>query len=238
MKQKNSYQLLHNVDIYYFSLDDSGSERERLFQFLDEAEKQRAARYKFDIHRFRFISGRGKLREVLARVVKCQPEEVIFGSGEFGKPYIKQTDKSNNIQFNVSKSSAMGAVAISQGMQIGLDIEQIKHNGISDCDLIVEKEFTDDEIKWYQQHDSKNRLIAFYALWTCKEAYLKALGSGLNDSLDRFTVSLKEEQPNISNTELESVISSAFSLYQDKISDDYIVCLATKKPCQVRSIFI
>jgi 4'-phosphopantetheinyl transferase len=237
MRQDHSDQLRPDIDIYYFSLDVSSSERTRLFQFLDESERQRAARYHFDVHRFRFISGRGKLREILADIVNCQPEDIIFGFTEFGKPGIKYPVRSNNIQFNVSKSSVMGAVAVSQGIQIGLDIEQVNADGIADCDLIVESEFTGDEIKWYQKHGADERPAAFYRLWTCKEAYLKALGSGLNDSLDRFNVTIGGELPIISYTELEPGINSAFTLYQKAFSGDFVFCLASKnKYCQIRMI--
>ena len=42
---------------------------------------------------------------------------------------------------------------------------------------------------------SDKRLIAFYEIWTRKEAYIKAIGKGLSFPLDHFTVSFSDNYP-------------------------------------------
>ena len=224
------YHVSYDVDIVYFSLDDHISERERLYRLLSNDEKQRAQRYHFDKHRHRFISGRGKLREILAGKGKCKPEEIIFGLGEFGKPYIREPACLTSLQFNASSSGLIGAIAITHDLQLGFDIEQVKVEKGRDFDLIVQTEFTSEEFDWYWLHEnSVKRQLAFYMLWTCKEAYLKALGIGLNGKLDSFSMNLLASNPVISFTELEPSNESALTLYQFEIADDVIACLALAK---------
>ena len=232
------HQDNYDEDIVCFFLDDHLHERERLYPFLSEDEKQRASRYRFDKHRHRFISSRGKLREILAENGKCQPEEINFGFGKYGKPYINAPVSLKHMHFNASASGSIGAVAISSSSSLGLDLEYIKHEEGHDFDLIAKNEFTAEEFDWFIQHDNgKDRDRAFYTLWTCKEAYLKALGVGLNKELDKFSVNLLASKPVISHTELEYSNKSELFLYQLNIADDVITCLAlANADCHVRII--
>ena len=54
------------IEVICFSLDSDVEKRQWLYQCLSDDEKQRAARYRFDKHRHRFITGRGTIREILA----------------------------------------------------------------------------------------------------------------------------------------------------------------------------
>lgn len=227
----------YDVDIVYFHLDKHPQERERLYPFLSTDEKQRANRYRFDVHRHRFINSRGKLREILAENGKCRPDEINFESGKYGKPYISAPASLKYIHFNASASGPIGAVAISTSTSLGFDLEQVKYKKGRDLDLIVKNEFTIEEYDWYMQYKNTDRSHAFYALWTCKEAYLKALGVGLNKGLDKFSVNLRGNRPLITYTELESNDKSDLFLYQMKLSDDNIACLAlAKADCKIRII--
>ena len=228
----------HDVNIFYFCLDDRPRERERLYLLLSDDEKQRASRYRFDVHRHRFISSRGKLREILAVNSECRPEEINFGSGEYGKPYIRSPVGLRHIHFNASASGPIGAVAISTSTSLGFDLEKITNGEERDFDLIIKNECTNEEYDWYMRClDKTERNQAFYALWTCKEAYLKALGVGLNNELAGFSVNFVGDRPFISYTRLEDNNKSDLFLYQMKITDGSIACLAlAKADCNIKTI--
>ena len=236
---KTLYHSENDVDIVYFSLDDDICERERLYRLLSDDEKQRVQRYYFDRHRHCFIGSRGKLREILANKGKCQPDEIIFALSEFGKPFIREPSSLQNVQFNASSSGLVGAVAISHNLPLGFDIEQIQTEKGRDFDLIVQAEFTREEFDWYWQYkNSINRDLAFYTLWTCKEAYLKALGIGLLGELGKFSINLQGNRPVITYTELEQSSESALILYQLNIDADVVACLAlSKKDCRIGIIY-
>ncbi len=214
------------IEIICFSLDSDDEKRQWLYQYLSDDEKQRAARYRFDKHRHRFITGRGTIREILAGLGKCPPQAISFELNKFGKPAFCEPESSRHIQFNASSSAMMGAIAISEGIALGFDIEKIKSTKGVDNDLIVKNEFTRDEYDWYIKHRDSDRTRIFFEFWTCKEAYLKALGIGLSGELDSFSIDLTGQQPSISYTGLERGEQSVLSLHQFNIPEKFVACLA------------
>jgi len=214
------------IEVVYFSLDSDAEKRRSLYQYLSDDEKQRAARYRFDKHRHRFITGRGTIREILADLGKCPPQEISFELNRFGKPALCGPESSRHIQFNASSSAMMGAIAISDGIALGLDIEKMKPAKGVDNDVIVKNEFTRDEYDWYIKHRDSERVRIFFEFWTCKEAYLKALGIGLSGKLDSFSIDLTGQQPAVSYTDLEPGEQSKLSLQRLNIPEEFMACLA------------
>ena len=214
------------IQVVYFSLDSDVEKRRCLYQYLSDDEKKRAARYRFDKHRHRFVTGRGTIREILADLVKCPPQEISFELNKFGKPALCAPASCRHIQFNASSSAMMGAIAISDGIALGLDIEKMKPAKGVDNDLIVKNEFTRDEYDWYIKHRNSERPRIFFEFWTCKEAYLKALGIGLSGKLDSFSIDLTGQQPVVSYTGLEPGEQSKLSLQRLNIPEEFMACLA------------
>ena len=226
----------NNIDIVYFPLDLDDKKRQSLYELLSDDEKQRVARYRFDKHRHRFICGRGSIREILADRAKCQPQSIRFEVNEFGKPSIHEPGFSSHIQFNASSSEMLGAIAISTSHSLGFDIEQIKPDKGQEFELIVKNEFTSDEYKWYEKQTFAKRDKAFYTLWTCKEAYLKALGIGLNGGLNSFSIDLHANRAVVKYTNLESSHVSSLFLYPVDTDEEVAACLAVAtKNCQIQA---
>lgn len=231
------HQPDYEIDVFYYHLDHHTGESRRLYRLLSDDEKQRADRYRFDVHRHRFISSRGKLREILAQRGQCRAEDIRFEAGRYGKPCIIAPASLKQLHFNASASGPRATVAISAAFPLGFDIEQINYKKARDLDLIVKNQFTIQEQKWYLRHNQAERIQAFYTLWTCKEAYLKALGLGLSKGLDRFSVNLSDNSPTVTYTELEDNEKSALFLYLVDVADGAAACLATpKKNCKIRII--
>ena len=214
------------IEVIIFPLDSSDEKRQFLYQLLSDDEIQRAARFRFDKHRNRFITGRGSIREILADKGNCSPRAIEFELNKYGKPSVFKPESVRWMQFNASSSATMGAIAISKGIAVGLDIEKIKSDNKWDYDLIVKNEFTIDEYVWYKKHRDSDRIRVFFELWTCKEAYLKALGLGLSGGLDSFTINLEGPEPQVSQTTLEKGEQSGLLLHRLSINDGYVACLA------------
>lgn len=90
-----------------------------------------------------------------------------------------------NVHFNLSHSGIFVLCALSQS-EVGCDIEQIAKDDFK----IAERFFHQDEINFLKakqkvHYDTK---ADFYRIWTLKEAFLKAKGCGLNQTLKSFSV--------------------------------------------------
>ena len=213
------------VEIVQFSLERDAAERERLYRLLSDDEKQRAARYHFDLHRNRFVVGRASIRRILADRAGCDARDLAFELNEFGKPSLALPEAARGIDFSASSSASLGAVAVADGMALGFDVENLRPDRIVDCDSIVRNQFSGAEHEWYRQQPKSRRWRVFFEFWTCKEAYLKALGVGLSGGLDSFSIDLSTGEPEVGETGLEPEQRTRYSLRRVVLDDDYLACL-------------
>jgi 4'-phosphopantetheinyl transferase len=177
------------VDAYLIDLDYLDHDLGRLSALLDPDEIDRARRFRFEESRRRYITRRGRLRELLSLYVDEAPERIRLTANEFGKPFLKGSD----VQFNVSYSKHVGLVAVSPGKKVGCDIEW-RDPGFPSAD-IAQAFFSPAEVRAYREVDPSQRVEAFFNCWTRKEAYIKARGWGLSLPLDSFEVSVVPGQP-------------------------------------------
>ena len=98
-------------------------------------------------------------------------------SSEYQRPYFK-----GNIDFNISHSGFYIICAISLDNRVGIDVEEIREIPVSDFD----REFSKIEMEYI--NNSRNSMSEFYKLWTQKEAFLKAIGTGLYTPLNIISV--------------------------------------------------
>lgn len=86
--------------------------------------------------------------------------------------------------FNLSHSGGWTVVALSDG-EVGVDVQQVRP-----VDAGVAKRFFTDGERRQIEAAGDGATELFYRIWTVKEAYLKALGTGLNRPLNSFSVRL------------------------------------------------
>ena len=160
---------------------------------LSSAERQRASRFAFALDRRRFTVARAWLRRLLSARLGIRPESIELVYGAHGKPALAQRCASSDLRFNVSHSDDVAAYAFSPGREIGIDIESIRV--IDDAEDIAARFFSRRENEAYHALDPRDRSLGFFNCWTRKEAFVKALGDGLDFPLDRFDVSLAPGEP-------------------------------------------
>lgn len=111
------------------------------------------------------------LTAMLCDKLDCRAEKLHFEKGERGKPFLRN----NPCFFSVSHSGGFVAVAVADE-EIGIDIETIKQRRQS----VEKRVFNESEIKLIDESADCDE--AFYRLWTLKESYLKAIGTGFNSN--------------------------------------------------------
>src|SRR5260221_13237392 len=98
----NTHFSIHNniVQLWHAILSDFNELDQFLINLLSPDEIERANRFRFAIHRQRFIISRGLLRKTLSLYTGIPPEQIVFSYGSHGKPYLKESPL--QIQFNTS----------------------------------------------------------------------------------------------------------------------------------------
>jgi 4'-phosphopantetheinyl transferase len=162
-------------------------------QILSADELARADRYIVPIPRRHFIVCRAALRQLLGTCIGTDPRDIAFDYGPHGKPVLRQVRTSTRLEFSVSHSSDQALIGITQGRQLGVDIEQI--DPAVRILKLATRFFSTREATELNGLPSDDQLAGFYRGWTCKESYLKATGQGLSFPLNRFSVSLNPHQP-------------------------------------------
>ncbi len=216
--------LTHEVHVWQANLDELASQWEILARTLSPDEQTRAKRYHFEIHQHRFAVGRGLLRLLLGQYLAVMPEQIQFEYGTRGKPILSgQTD----LYFNVSHSQELILYAFTSGRELGIDIEYL--NERTECEQIARRFFSPQEYADLLALPLPQRRWGFFACWTRKEAYIKAIGDGMALPLDQFAVTLHPQQPvALRHTYHAPAEASRWSLYDLPINEHYLAALAVQ----------
>jgi 4'-phosphopantetheinyl transferase len=127
------------------------------------------------------------LRTILGRYVNEHPEALTFTAGRHGKPFLAGLRGTvEKVRFNLAHSHDSALIAVTQDREVGIDLERIRDN--VDSLKLAERFFSPSEFERLQQLPRKQANRLFFTLWTCKEAYLKSIGTGLSVDLDRCEV--------------------------------------------------
>ncbi|MBK5966722.1 hypothetical protein CCR95_22245 [Thiocystis minor] len=160
----------------------------RLESILDQAERTRAARYRFAADRQAFIAAHGLVRFLLSARRGVAPDAWQFAAGSFGKPMITGPRLESKCQFSLTHTRRRVAAAVYQGnreIALGLDLEAV---GQQTSDLAIADAFfaPTERAQLLAITDPDLRQEHFIALWTLKESVIKATGLGLSQPLADF----------------------------------------------------
>ncbi len=179
------------VHVWCADLDALGADPDRFQRILTAAELTRAAAYRFTVDRVRFVTARGMLRWVLGRYLELDAAAVSLRVTAFGKPVVEPG--STAVQFNLAHAQGLALLAVTPRRQVGIDIEAVRD--LPDMHSIARRFFAAAEVQALLTLPAAQQVAAFYACWTRKEAFIKAIGEGLTFPLDRFVVSLHPSEP-------------------------------------------
>ena len=214
----------NQIHIWKVNIDNPTLDLDDLFSdVLSDDERKRVDRLRSEKDKKRFIVSRGLLRKNLGSYLGAEPSDITFTYNKYGKPDIKPEHNPGNIKFNVSHSANLAIYAISQNREIGIDLEYIRE--VRAADKIIGRFFTQQETDFYYSQSEDKRELAFFTLWTRKEAYSKARGMGIGLPSKEFDLNLVPTAE-ISTTDIKT--ESKWSLIDIEIDEDYLAALATE----------
>ncbi len=177
------------IQVWSIPLDPPAEQAAALTRLLTPDEEARAARFRFDVHRRRYIVGRGALRALLGAYLDVRPAALRFDYRERGKPDLAAPWRGSGLSFNLSNSDDLALAGFVRGGDLGVDVEYLKE--MPDLNDIASRFFSATEVAALAEVAAERKKEAFFNCWTRKEAYLKAVGVGLAAPLDSFVVTLR-----------------------------------------------
>lgn len=162
-----------DIIVYALYLPDYTELTKDLIHFLNPEERIRSERYYKEKDRNRFVICRAILKFVLAAHTKLDVKNIYLDYHVNKKPFLASHPE---LHFNVSHSEDFAVIAISLS-KVGIDIEYMAKD--FDFFNLLPDIFNKNEILDIQ--NAKNKEYAFYSSWTRKEAFVKALGKGIDE---------------------------------------------------------
>lgn len=159
---------------------------------LDERERHCAGRFRFDRDRRRYVVSHAALRWFLAGYLDAEPAGLSLETGPQGKPFVAAATH-GGLEFNMSHTDGLAALLAARGRSVGVDVERLRT--MPDALEIAERYFSGAEVERLRAVPLPHRSEAFLNCWTRKEAFIKAVGEGLQYPLASFEVSLQPGEP-------------------------------------------
>lgn len=202
---------------------------------LSVDERSRADRFRFADDRRKFIVARGTLRHLLSQQFDQPPAAIEFCYGEYGKPSVSPASRLETAQsstgscdfhFNISHSGELALCAFGHHRRVGIDLEKLKD--IQRLDGMMERCLSTHEQR--EVVAAPNSMQAFLQRWTCKEAYLKAIGMGLVQPMTTVEVALNPPKliavPN--DCELD------WQLHLIEVPNDYVGAIVVEGKAEIK----
>lgn len=158
-----------------------------LSALLSEMERARAQKFHFERDRQRYIVARSWLRRLLGQALDRPASELVLDCERKGKPRLVSHGRNGpRLRFNISHSGGWVAIALSQGRELGIDLEAVALSSISatESNDLAARIFSQREFAlWRDLQAATTRGETFFGAWVRKEAYVKATGEGLGADL-------------------------------------------------------
>jgi 4'-phosphopantetheinyl transferase len=179
--------------------------------WLDQDERDRADRFRVPTSRNQHVVGRGMARKLLGGE-EVAPQSIRFAIEPHGKPYVVHPDSAKQ-PFNVAHTDGLVLCGIgsSEHTMIGVDVERV---GRRTDPGLADRFFSPPEIDYLNRLPAgEARRTAFLRIWTLKESFIKAIGTGLQTPLADFAFDdIESDSPTIQmlDAKLHSELSWRF----------------------------
>jgi 4'-phosphopantetheinyl transferase len=188
------------VDVWLAASDEIGAADLRSYErLMSSDEHARWQRFVVAKPRLQHLVARALLRTTLSRYADVAPSQWRFGSNGYGRPHIAAPALASGLQFNISHTDGLVALAVANGVEIGVDVENVTRK--LDISQLAPSVFAPAELAALNRTAELDGAQEFFSFWTLKEAYIKARGMGLSLNLDGFAFDLSGTHPRVSFNE-------------------------------------
>ena len=165
--------------------------------------------------------GRAPLRALLGAYLGLPADAVELVAGSHGRPQLAGA-QGDTLDFNWTHSSDCALVALGRHARPGIDVERRRARPRGQ--EIARRYFAPGEADWLARQPPDRQDEAFLALWTAKEAVLKALGRGLAFGLHRLEIDTSGAAPRLLRLEHED--PAAWQLQPLEVDREHVAALA------------
>ncbi len=211
------------------SAGDPGPLEKQCEAWLDEPDRQRAAMFRKATTRNQHVIGRGMSRRLLSRD-NIDPRSIQFGVEPHGKPTVAEPTAARR-PFNVTHTDGLVMCGIGDlnHQAVGIDVERLQRQ--TDPSL-ADRYFSQPEVQFLNRcRSDEARRRMFLRIWTLKESFIKAIGTGLSMPLADFAFQqIDADSPTIRmlNPDLESDLHWRFYSIQPRPGFIAALAVATK----------
>ena len=161
---------------------------------MDESERRKHDRYRFETHRHACLVTRALVRTTLSRYCpEVEPAAWRFVEVGNGRPEPAPGLTLCPVRFNLSHTDGLIACAVTLTRAIGVDVESLERQG--ETVAIADRYFAPAEIRALHAQPTERQRERFFSYWTLKESYIKARGLGLAIPLAQFAFDLDGPGP-------------------------------------------
>jgi 4'-phosphopantetheinyl transferase len=112
--------------MWRIDIDRRGRQAKKLSGPLSDEERARAAEFRFDTHRRRWITSRAMLRRILSTFSGTAPSTLEFSYEPDGKPYLASMGSDCPLHFNLTHSGDLALLTVTSVAPVGIDVERIQ----------------------------------------------------------------------------------------------------------------
>lgn len=155
--------------------------------------------------RARFATVRAALRSILGDYTGRDPRDIVLRTAASGKPELVDTD---GLHFSISHAADCALIGVGL-TPVGVDMERVRQP--YRMERTVARIFHGETVSLLRALPPDQRLDAFFAAWTQREAHVKAVGGGLFRTPDTLPFSADLE-PGAVHTVVERGTTDVWSV--------------------------
>ena len=186
-----------------------------LNQQIEENEVNRIMGITNEDHAFRSAAGSLLLAQMVCRISGYPVSSISIHRYPNGKPFLPDFP---NLHFNITHTDHLAVLAIDTHL-VGVDIEKVSKARMG----IAKRFFSESEQEMLNNCPLDQRDRLFFELWTIRESFVKAIGTGIFGSMGDFKPERSKTDWQVSHTD-----TGLWNIKHYNLSSDYIVALCSK----------